>query len=57
MPSSTPKAVATPLPPLKPKNTGNKCPSGLEYGKSPLDEPQPRKCRNCDKFDDCVDGK
>ena len=26
MPSSTPNAVATPLPPLKPKNTGNMCP-------------------------------
>ena len=23
---STPEAVATPLPPLKPKNSGNKCP-------------------------------
>lgn len=43
--------------PEQTQNTGNKCPSGLEYGKSPLDEPQPRKCRNCDKFDDCVDGK
>lgn len=27
MPNSTPRAVATPLPPLNPKNTGNKWPT------------------------------
>jgi hypothetical protein len=41
----------------KPQDTGNKCPSGLEYGVSVTDSPQPRACRNCDKFDNCVDGK
>lgn len=40
-----------------PKDTGNKCPEGLEYGKSCVDDPQPRACRNCDKFDLCVENK
>lgn len=40
-----------------PKDTGNKCPEGLEYGKSCVDDPQPRACRNCDRFDNCVENK
>ena len=30
------------------------CPHGLEYGKSFEDKPEPRACRNCDVYEQCV---
>jgi len=35
-------------------STAQGCPHGLKFGVSYAEKPEPRACRNCGKYDDCV---